>query len=177
MTASGPASQADLLNVEREIKVGDKTFKVRQPNLLEQGKFQRWLETRAWEAIDRRASMPGVTPADIERDRKALIADIAAGVYSWGGQASIAALGTTTGLVALFAIITGEPESEVEKLVTAKLWEVVAALNVLLEDEDPKALRAVLRSLGMAAPPGRVRGSSSNSAIRRSVSRRKKSRG
>lgn len=177
MTASGPASQADLLNVAREVKLGDKTFHVRSPTLLEQGRFQRWLETRAWEAIERRATMPGVKPADIERDRKALIADIAAGVYSWGGRASIEALGTTAGLVALFAIVTGEPEQEVEKLVDAKLWELVAAVNTLMEANDPKALRAALKSLGMAPPlwnPGR--GRSSNSATRRSATRRKKSR-
>jgi hypothetical protein len=166
-------SLADLLSVESEVELDGKTYKLRPPNLLEQGKFQRWLEQRARESIDRATYLDDSSRL---RQQNLISTDIAAGEYEWGSMVCVKALQTPTGVAKLLEIILAIPAEESKKLVDEHLSRIVAVISAAVSD-DPKAVRAALKTLGLPADfltPRR--GSSSDSAGRRSTSRKKKSK-
>jgi hypothetical protein len=142
-------SLADLLNAPTEIELDGKVWKLREPTLLEQATFQRHLETRAREAAGRATDIPDEDRRQLLRD---VNADIAAGVYDFGGPVCVQALQTPTGLAKLIHIILrdqGCNEDIARKLVDRQLKEIVATLvGDRLDDEEKKRL---LVNLGL--PP------------------------
>src|SRR4051794_13270063 len=112
---------ADLLSVETDLELDGKTYKVRPPTLLEQGRFQRWLEQRAREAIDR-----AVYKDEASRDRchNLITQDVAAGVYEWGGELCVKALQTEAGVVRLLELVAGVPAAEAKRLVDSHLKKI-----------------------------------------------------
>lgn len=167
---------ADFFNAPTELPLKDdkgdvlETVKVRQPSQLEQGMFQRWLEQRAYDSIERRTYQD---PRQQAEDRRLLNQDVAAGVYEWGGPVCVAALGTPTGIAKLLTIICADQAltlEKAEKLVDQQVREIAA---ILWERgaADPKALEATLKRLGL--PKNYF---SNSSPTRPSAARRKSSR-
>jgi hypothetical protein len=138
---------SELLNAPTEITMDGVVYKLRQPTLLEQATFERWLEQRAREAAARSVDLPDEDRRQLLRD---VNADIAAGVYSFGGPACVTSLGTPAGLVKLISIILACPEATAQKLVDKQLEEIVACI-LAGGDHDPKLMAAVLAKVGL--PP------------------------
>jgi hypothetical protein len=162
-------TQADLLGAPTEFSYKGKVFQLRPATQLEQAKFQRWLEQRARDA-DMRADVS-------EERRRALDADttkaIAAGEYEWGGEICLRAIRTPGGLAKLVSIVLADQAVTVEmarEMVEEKLRDI-AAVMFAQGTEDPKALEAALRKVGL--PEGYF---TSNCVTRRSTGKRRKSR-
>jgi hypothetical protein len=162
---------ADLLNAPTEFVHKGVTFKLRQPTLVEQGMYQRWLEERARAAAGRATDLP-------EDRQRQLLKDVndatAVGEYEWGGEVCARAVRTPTGLAKLLSIVLADQAVTFEvaqDMVAEKLREIAAALMSRATD-DPKALAAALRTLGLPSAS-----SSSSSPTRRSTKRSKRSRG
>ena len=139
---------ADMLNSPSEIKYDGKTYLLRQPTLLEQGTFQRYLEQRAYDAIERRDYQDA---RQQDRDRNALNRDVAAGVYEWGGEVCCQSLQTQTGIAKLLNILLrdqGVTEELARKIVDRQVKEIAAVLASKAVS-DPKALGQILSSLGL----------------------------
>lgn len=165
------ATLADFLNAPSEIAYKGATFRLRQPTQIEQAQFQRWLEQRARESAGRATDVP----EDMQRRLLAdVTADIAAGVYEWGGEVCARALRTPHGLAKLIAIVLHEQAVTLEmaqEMVEQQLKEIAAAL-VSKATDDPKASAAAMSKLGL---PNSA--CSSSSSTRRSIGRSKRSRG
>lgn len=139
---------ADMLNAPSEIEYGGRVYKLRKPTLLEEGAFQRWLEQRAYDAIERRTYQD---PEQQDRDRRNLNNDVAAGVFEYGGEVSLTALRTPGGSAKIVQIVLadqGVDDATARGIVDAELKKVAAAL-IRKATDDPKALAATLSSLGL----------------------------
>jgi hypothetical protein len=175
-------SPADLLGVAHELDLDGVVYAVRKPDQLAQGKFQRWLESRARDAIDRAAVDDAVKRAmhtDLNRD-------IAAGVYGYNGPVGAAAMQTPEGLAKLLTLVATAPGGEpmapaaAERCVERHMLRL-AGMIAAAEADDPKALAAALRELGLPAnflgsSGGSRPSGSSASKTRRSTKAKRKSR-
>lgn len=173
-------SLADLLSVESEIELEVekdgkkelKTYKLGPPNILQQGKFQRWLEQRARESVDRANYLDEATR---QQQQNLITNDVAAGEYDWGGPVCVKALQSQVGVAKLMEIILDVPGDEARRIVEQHLQRIVNVIQAAVSD-DPKAVREALKALGLPADflePKKP--SSSASAGRRSAKRKKKS--
>lgn len=162
-------TQADLLGAPTEFVYKGKTFQLRPANQIEQAKFQRWIEQRARDAVER---------SDVSEDRRramdaALTDAIAAGEYEWGGELCIRAIRTPGGLAKLVSIVLAEQAVTLpmaQEMVEDKLRDI-AAVMFAQSASDPKALAAALEKLGL--PEGYF---TNNSRTRRSTGRSRRSR-
>jgi len=156
---------ADLLNAPTEMEFEGVTYRLREPTLLEEGEFQRWLESRAREAAGRATDLPDEDRRNLLRD---VTADIASGRYAFGGEECLRALRTEVGWAKLVAIVLrdqGVSDQLAARMVNRRLREIVAVMRA--EGESyPKALAEVLSRLGL---PADFLSSSSNSRTPRST--------
>lgn len=151
---------ADLFNAPTGLDFEGKTYRLRQPTLLEAAEYQRHLEAEARAGAARATELA-------EEDRRRLLrdvtADIAAGRYRYGGEVCVESLRSPENIARLLAIIArdqGMTLAVAQRLCDAKLRECVAIVAAEHES-DPKALAALLASLGL--PPNFLSGSSSDS--------------
>lgn len=140
---------ADLLNAPTELTLDGKTYKLRQPTVLEEATFSRWLEQLARESAARAVDIPEEQQRQLLRD---VNADIAAGVYAVNGPVYVASLQSPARLPKYLSVILADQgcdEATARKLAERFLGEVVATL--LSGHHDPKTLAVVLAKLGL--PP------------------------
>ena len=176
---------ADLLGVAHQITVGGVTYEVKKPDLLTQGRFQRWLEQRARESVDRATYLDA---GDRREAQNAVTREVAAGAYSWDGPVAVAAQQNPEGVAKLLTLVTAGPDGNpmdqatAEKAVAEELERFVNLLTAAAAD-DPKALAAALRAVGLpenyltaASTAGRKKSGSRGSSTRPSAGRKKKSR-
>jgi hypothetical protein len=141
---------ADILNSPTEKTFEGKTYRLREPNGIEQGEFQRWLEQLAYDKINSRTYQ-----SDEEKERRLDRHDksCAVGDYEWGGELSVRRLQTVPGFAKLLSIVLREqgltPEAA-ERWANLKYREC-AAVVMRRVYEDPKDLRAACVALGL--PP------------------------
>lgn len=138
---------ADLLNVPTEIELDGAIWKLRQPTLMDQMVYQRWLEQRARESASRAVDIPEDERRQLLRD---VTADIASGLYDFGGSVCCKSLQTQTGLAKLISIILADQkctEAIARRLVEKQLGEIIAVL--MRDDHDPKDLAPLLVKLGL----------------------------
>lgn len=160
-------SLANMLSVPYTLEHEGKRYPMRKPNLLEAGRFQRWLEDRGFDAIER------IPFRDDEAKRAALNAhvhDCAAGVYEWGGEIASRAILTESGMSKYVEIIC-DVKPEIAKELICKHIERILAVVTAASSDDPKAVGEALKSLGLPATF-----LSSDSGTRRSTKAKKKSR-
>lgn len=139
---------ADFVNAPTEIVFKGTTYHLRQPNQLEEGMFQRWLEQRALEAIER-----GVYAEEArrDRDRQLHFQDVATGVYEAGGAVYAKASMMPSGMAKMLSIICKDQlltEAVAKELVKHRLKEICATL-ISKATSDPKVLEATLATLGL----------------------------
>ena len=101
------SNSADFVNVPFEaIEHKGKKYQLKELTIEERAKFARWLEQRAYESVGRGiAHLPDSTHGAFY---SAVVRDIAAGVYEWGGEACMTALGTIHGSGKVLHIAFGE---------------------------------------------------------------------
>ena len=141
---------ADLLNAPTEIELDGVIWKLRQPTILEQATYQRNLERRAREAASRAVDIPEDERRQLLRD---VTADIAAGLYEYGGPVCIRRLQTEEGIAELLHIILADQGCTREiarRLVEKQLSEIIAVL-MGGGDHEKKDLAQLLAKLGL--PP------------------------
>jgi hypothetical protein len=122
-------------------------YKLRPPTIFEQGEFQRWLEDRAHDAIDRSRDTD-----ERKLQRHHLIdVDAGLGLYEWENEYAMRAVWTPQGLSKITAVVCrdqGVTDKVADELVARSMWEI--AVKVLkTAAKDPKALRPVLEALGL----------------------------
>jgi hypothetical protein len=166
---------ADLLSIGTEVDLGGKKVTLRPPNLLEQGKYQRWLEEQARQSVNRATYLSDDAVRQAQND---ITRDIASGIYQWGGQVCVAALQQPDGVAKLVEIVCSLEQAEARKLVDDYLGQIVALIRAA-SDDDPKAIAQALKSLGL--PPdflgAKTKPASSKcSGARRSTKRKRKSK-
>lgn len=145
---------ADIFNCGSELKAADGTvYVLTKPTLIQQGQFQRWLEQRAHDAIDR-DTRPSVTEA--QRDRRHALVDHNAGLgkYEWDGPFAMEAMFTPAGMAKFLSIVCakqGVTEEKAEEILRHHAKEV--AVKILTRAaSDPKRradLEAALGALGL----------------------------
>ncbi len=132
-----------LFNVGEEIGPFDgKTYTLRQPIILEELEYSKYLRSRATKF----AEETGKTQEHKDRLVLAVGDRAAAGVYDWGGEVWAKSIQSADGLAKLLSIIMadqGVTEQSAKKLVTAAQARIVATLLARLPDADPKALAQV----------------------------------
>jgi hypothetical protein len=141
---------ADIVNAPTELEWKGAKYLLRQPDQLEEGMFQRWLEQRAFDAIERTKYQ------DREKqiiDRERHFQDVAAGVYESGGEVYAKAVVQPSGMAKMISIIcrNADPpmtEKAAKEIVDYKMREVAAVL-ISKVNSDPKVLEAVLSRLGL----------------------------
>lgn len=142
---------ADLFNSATELEWKGRVYKCRQLTGLEQGMFQRWLEQRALDGIERRVYQD---EAQRERDRQLHAQDVAVGEYEWSGLLAVRATRTPAGLAKCLQIALadqGMTDATAAEVVEHKFREVAAVLASKLTD-DPKEARAIFLGLGVRPP-------------------------
>jgi len=132
-----------LFNTGEEIGPFEgKTYTLRQPTILEELEYAKYLRGRAV----RTAEEAGKTPEQKERLVLAVLDRAAAGVYDWGGEVWAKSVQTTEGLAKLLSIVMadqGVTEPLAKKLVAAMQTRIAATIFARLPDADPKALAQV----------------------------------
>jgi hypothetical protein len=138
---------ADAFAVGKALSFDGKEYTLRKPTLYEQGEFQRWLEQRAHDAVERS------TADEAAKDRRhaRIDTDAALGKYEWDGPYALEALWTPAGLAKIVAIVCrdqGVDDALAEKIVAAKIREVCAII-LARASSDPFALAPVFEALGL----------------------------
>lgn len=142
---SADTSIASIFNIGREIKGPDgKVYTLRKPTLKEQGLFQRWLEQRAHDAVDRS------TATEDAKDRRhaRIDSDAAMGKYEYDGPYAQEALWQPAGLAKIVSIICGVDYDAAAEVVQHALREIAATL-ISKATSDPKAVALAIESLGL----------------------------
>ena len=124
-----------------------KEYLLRELTLLEQGEFQRWLEQRAHDAVDRSSAKEEAK----DRRHAAIDRDAALGRYEFDGDLSVASRFTVAGMTQCLKIVLraqGATPEEVEALMRDKLKRVAAEI-LSKAASDPKAVAPVLEALGL----------------------------
>lgn len=147
-------SLAELLNAPGDIEYKGKVYQLRQPTLLECGRYQRWLESEA------RASAAASTDLP-EEDRRNLLrdvnADIAAQTYAWAGEVCIRSLRTPQGVAKLLSITAEEQGVDyalAQEIIEHRFKEIAALLLDADAGDDPEKkahLGRFLASQGLPA--------------------------
>ena len=164
---------ADIFNVGRVIRgpanpdgTPGRTYTLRKPTQYEQGEFQRWLEQRAHDAVDRGSA------SEAAKDRRHHAIDIDAGLgkYEYDGELGLAARFTPAGMVKIIAIVLRDQdvtEATAEPLVAHCIREIAAEM-IEKEESDPNAVRLARIALGLGNlnDPAASGSSSSSSATR-----------
>lgn len=144
----------DLFNAPTEFKLGDEVFLVREPDQVQQGEFQKWIQQLVFDDINSRTYQ---TDTDREMSIRLHNRDCGAGIYEWGGKCSIERIQTQRGLTKLISIICrdqGLTDKKAEQLVreqAAGLLQVFRDKVAAEEAEgapDPKGLEAIMSKLG-----------------------------
>ncbi len=146
-----------------------KVYKLRKPTIYEQGLFQRWLEQRAHDAIDRG---PESEEAKAKRHDRVYV-DSALGKYEYDGQYALESLWEPPGLAKITCIICRDQgmTDEVAEATLAKQIRLAAAVILRKSIDDPKAVAGILQALGFpadflaemsAAPPSEPSSNSSS---------------
>jgi hypothetical protein len=135
---------ADLFNVPREFEFEGIKYGLKEPDQLQQGQFQRWLEQRVRESIRR--------DTEAEEDELAKALDRfydrqAAGEYEWGNPICLRALLTFTGWGKYLEIMLGVDPITARKMVEKPIEELAAAVGRAAA-ENPKLIGEVLASRG-----------------------------
>jgi hypothetical protein len=141
---------ADFVNAPTEIEFNGTTYRLRQPDLNEEGEFQRWLENQALHKIEM-ADKEILDDAKRDRARQSHFQDCAAGVYESGGEIYGKALISQTGMAKMLSIILrdeGVTPGIAKAMVKVKIREVLAVL-ISKVTSDPKVREAVLAKLGL----------------------------
>lgn len=139
---------ATLLNACSEIEFEGKAYRLRQPTLLEEAEFQRYLEQAAHDSIERRTY---AEPEQREKAHNSLTRDCAEGYYEAGSEGYVRAVSNPKRLPRLIAIICreqGMTPAIAERMVAAEMKKIAAAL-VSRSTSDPNLIRAVLATLGL----------------------------
>jgi len=160
---------AQLLNSPEEFEFGGKTYRLREPTLIECGEYQKWLESEA------RASAAASTDLP-EEDRRQLLrdvnADVAAKRYAWAGLECVLSLRSADGMAKLMSIVCrdqGVTYPLALKMTTARLWDIARVLLAAEQGDDPEkkaAVRELIRRTGLPHDflSNSSSGSSTNSA-------------
>lgn len=142
---------ADIFNVGADLRGPDGTvYRIKKPTLYQQGEFQRWLEQRAHDAVDRS------TATEDQKARRHHLIDIDAGLgkYEWDGPIALEAMWSIAGLTKILTIVCrdqGVTDEQAEAVISHNLRESAARL-LLGAARDPKLradLALVLGSLGL----------------------------
>lgn len=161
------ATFADLLSLSTSLECDGKTYPIREPNQLEQGKFQRFLEEKAFSAVER---MPFREEAARAAALNALTRDTAAGAYEWRGDVASRAILSEDGMSKLLELICEIPPDEAKKVVATHINRVIAIMTAA-ENSDPKAMALALQALGLK--PDFISGKPSLKSETRHTTRRK----
>jgi len=122
------------------------TFKLRPPNQYEQGEFQRWLEQKIHDAIDRSSD------SEERKIKRHSLIDAQAGMgeYAWDGPSGMESRFKPEGYIETLKIVcrdqgmTDEIAQEIFQQNLYRLWRDVMES----QGQDPKALAPVLAALG-----------------------------
>jgi hypothetical protein len=161
---------ADLFNVPREFTFEGTTYAMREPDQIEQGRFQRWLETRVRQAIGRDTEASDEEKAaalDRFYDRQA------AGEYEWGNPTCLKALMSWSGWAKYMEIMLNVDPETAKRMVQIPVDELAAAVGRTAA-ENPKLMGEFLASRGFPMD-WLSEISSSFSPTRPSTSRKRKS--
>lgn len=143
---------ADLMAVGVEIGFEGKVYKLREPNVYEQGEFQAWLAQQAKEEARRDVH---ATEEEIARQIDRINDRAAEGVYEFGGELAVNALTRMTPITQLLFIVLSKDYHEVtlemcKRMMDRNAREIVAGLAAKVVT-DPNEVRATLVSLGLPA--------------------------
>jgi hypothetical protein len=135
---------ADVCGIGHRLKLPDGSeVELRPLTILEQGRYARWLEQRAHDAVDRSEA------AEEAKDRRHAIIDrdAAMGKYEWDGPYALESQLTPAGMCKVTEIVCGLDGRAAEEVV--RLNARAVCLRVLqMRARDPKALGVLLESLG-----------------------------
>lgn len=138
---------ADIFAVGSLLAYKGKEYRIGQPGLVQQGQFQRWLEQRAHDAVDRSDASEDAK----DRRHARIDTDAALGKYEYDGPYAQEALYMPAGMAKMLEIIGREegitPEVA-EGMVREKIKEV-AAVMLRARISDPKVLAQAIASLGL----------------------------
>ena len=158
---------ADMLSTPHEIEHGGKVYKITAPTQDQQGRYQRWLEDKALDAIERGGFRSEEARASAYA---AWTRDCASGLYEFGNDAFNKALGTISGGTKLIEIICDVTPEVAKELFETRRKRIDAIFQAAVTN-DPKALALALKALGL---PSEI--FLGVSATRRSTKRKRKSR-
>lgn len=137
---------ADMMGVPHTLELDGKFYDIRKPNLLEQAQFQRWMEDDAFTVIER---MPEGSAKNL-----AVSAWVdkcgPLGYYEWGGEVAQASMLTIRGAAKLLSLIAKCDEKTAGEVIEQHRTRVEALFAAAVA-EDPKALAAAIKTLGLPA--------------------------
>jgi hypothetical protein len=125
-----------------------KKYKLSPITIEVEGAFEQWLEDRAHDALRRQLARRRITEQDYREDRKALVAEIAACIYSYGSSVSAKALASVPGQKQmLFLALKAAAQDEgcdvdmalVDRIYDKMFDEVMALMEQLNADPNPQA--------------------------------------
>lgn len=143
---------ADIFNIPTGLKDKEgNEYLLRKPTLIEQGLFQRWLETRAHDAIDRSED------SEERKLRRHHLVDVDAGLgkYEWDAPLAQEAVWQPAGFAKFLTIIyraQAVDEDKAEELLAARAKEI-AGIVLTRAQADPKARRELSLLLGAMGYP------------------------
>jgi hypothetical protein len=129
-------SLADILNSPRIVEFENTKWKLRQPTIGDEGRFQAWLEQEAFERIEqRRGPTKEQKLQDWERVRQSALA----GNYEYGRPLAIKAMSQTKGIAAMLRIVCrkqGMTEPTSRSMAAQKFKEVASIFGSKLPLEE-----------------------------------------
>jgi hypothetical protein len=143
---------ASAFNVPVEFKGPDGTvYKLRKPTIYEQGEYQRWLESRAHDAVDRSNA------SEEQKAHRHHLIDVDAGLgkYEWDGLLALESMWQPAGMAKLLTILCRDQKVDDKKAeeILATSARTIAAHVLTKAQADPKARADLALMLGAMGLP------------------------
>lgn len=110
------------------------THKVQPLTLKLMGKFEKWLEGRAFKSV---ISQKEILGNDFSQAVAGVAADVAKGKFAFGGQECDDALRTLPGMTSLVSIMLGVDEIRASYLLRTEPEELSAIVNQVMKESMP----------------------------------------
>lgn len=143
---------ASAFNVPVEFKGPDGTvYKLRKPTIYEQGEYQRWLESRAHDAVDRSNA------SEEQKVHRHHLIDVDAGLgkYEWDGLLALESMWQPAGVAKLLTILCRDQKVDDKKAeeILETSARIIAAHVLTKAQADPKARADLSLMLGAMGLP------------------------
>lgn len=128
-----------------------KTYQITPMDLNNCGAFEKWLEARAFDSVERHLASKSMETTEYAKILAAVGKEFAAGDFAFGGEIANRATKSIPGILKLISITMGVDQKEASDLLINEGVRIVQAMNGEIEASMPEVPEGKEEPVGTAS--------------------------